>query len=85
MLGTVLGVGIRQFLKVMTALGKTTQCDGEARELEESLGEHPVLSAQEPLVGRPQPVHRGRKAPPREGRAGAKTVNGGQAGGFKEH
>lgn len=68
MLGAVLGVGLRQFLKVMTALGKTKQCDGEARELEESLGEHPVLSTEEPLVGRPQPVHRGRRAPPKRGK-----------------
>lgn len=65
MLGTVLGVGIRQFLKVVTALGKMKQCDEEARELEESLGEHLVLSREEPLEGREQPVHMGRRAPKR--------------------
>lgn len=82
LLGTVLGVGIRQFLKVVTALGKVKQCDEEARELEESLGEHLVLSREEPLEGSSLCTWEG--GPPREGGAGAKTVNCRQAGGFKE-
>lgn len=65
LLGTVLGAGVRQFLKIMTALGTMKQCDGEARELEESLGDHPVLSPEEPLVGKQQLVHGGRRAPKR--------------------